>query len=101
MIVRSLIVLSLLMGGCCTFCKRPVRPPIEIVHTVKPCLDSAPPLMEELYRDVANCTNDLSCYDAANALKLANWIEASAEWMRDAVTLCGMKEVDNDSNPDD
>lgn len=99
--MRALIIATVLcVGGCCAFCKRATAPPIQIVKVRSDCLSTPPPVPSGIGRVKDGCPEGLSCYDAASAVRLGNWIEEIAEWSRDAWTLCGPREemIDETNN---
>lgn len=97
------IVAALMLPSCCWFCKRRVAPPIEVVEVKKECLPSkGPPTgIDGIKQATENCPKDHACYDPPNAVRLGRWILEAAEWMRDSMTLCGVKkEKETDEEPD-
>ena len=93
--LRSIVVVSLVMLGlACGSCPKPkVKPPLEIVRTVRSCAENLPPAQPKPEIDWGGpedgCPQEWeTCLDGENADRLATWIEKALAYQRAVQAEC-------------
>ena len=86
-----LVILALVVPGCCWTAKRscfPPCPPPTVVKVERPC--ELPPALELPLVERSPCGEPglVACYDAANAGNVARRETSMKDWIREARARC-------------
>ena len=85
------IVLSMLLGGCCRYCKID-KPPALVEEVPIPCKLPEGPGELPIPVRAEKCLEKHVCYDIENSAKLAARDGKLKQWIREAKAKCGAKD---------
>ena len=101
--IICILLIALLIGGCCWMSKRscfPPCPPKEIVMVDKECKlpGSLSLKMPKLIKE--NCPEGYACFDKKNKALLAKSLSSYRVWIEDAIIRCGKRPTSDASVAD-